>query len=58
MVGTDTDSLIAKRYASEDQNDIISGIYRMEPVAGAMIAKSDACLVKLNRITGSYPQGP
>lgn len=54
----DTGSLIAKRYASEDQNDIISGIYRMVPVEGAMIAKSDAYLVKLNLITGSYTHGP
>jgi len=54
----DTGPLIAKRYASKDQNDIISGIYRMVPVYGAMIAKSDAYLVKLNLITSSYPQGP
>ena len=58
LVRMDADSLIAKRYALEAQSDIISGIYRMIPVEGAMIAKSDAYLVRLNLITGSYPQGP
>jgi hypothetical protein len=53
----DTGSLIAKRYASKDRNGIISGIYRMVPLEGAMIAKSDAYLVELNLISGSYPQG-
>ncbi len=58
LARVDTESLIAKRYVSEDQSDIISGIYRMVPIEGAMIAKSDAYLVKLNLITDSYPQGP
>jgi len=53
----DTGSLIAKRYASKDGNEIISGIYRMVPVKEAMIAKSDAYLVRLNLISGSYPHG-
>jgi hypothetical protein len=53
----DTGPLIAKRYASKDRNEIKSGIYRVVPVEGAMIAKSDAYLVELNIISGSYLQG-
>jgi hypothetical protein len=53
LARVDTGSLIAKRYVSKDQKDIISGIYRLVPVNGAMIAKSDAYFVKLNLITGS-----
>ena len=51
-------AVIAKRYASNDKSDTISGIYKMLPVDGAMIAKSDALLVKLDVITGNYFNGP
>lgn len=51
-----TGPLIAKRYASRDGNEIKSGIYRIVPVGG-VIAKSDAYLVELNLISGSYPKG-
>ena len=50
-----TGSLIAKRYASKDGNEIKSGIYRVVPLEG-VIAKSDAYLVELNLISGSYAQ--
>jgi len=50
--------VIAKRYESKDGNEIKSGIYRIVPLEGGMIAKSDAYLVELNLISGSYPQGP
>lgn len=54
----DAGSVIAKRYESKDGNEIKSGIYRIVPLEGGMIAKSDAYLVELNLISGSYPQGP
>lgn len=49
---------IAKRYALSDKNDIISGYYNLLPVDGAVIAKSDALLVKLDVVSGSYINGP
>ncbi len=50
-------SVIAKRYALKPANEIISGLYRLSPVDGAMIAKSDALLVKLDVIAGNYVNG-
>lgn len=50
--------LIAKRYALAGQNGIISGYYNLLPADGAMIAKSDALLVKLDVVSGNYINGP
>ena len=52
----DTGSVIAKRYASKDGKEIKSGIYRIMPVEGDMIAKRYEYLVELNLISGSYMQ--
>ena len=49
---------IAKRYASKDGTAIKSGIYKIVPVEGAMIAKRYAYLVELDLISGSYIQVP
>jgi len=53
-----SEALIAKRYALSDKNGIISGYYNLLPADGAMIAKSDALLVKLNVISGNYINSP
>lgn len=55
---TDHGAVIAKRYALKPPNDIISGLYTLSPVAGVMIAKSDALLVKLELITDNYANEP
>ena len=54
----DTGSVIAKRYASKDGKEIKSGIYRIMPLEGDMIAKRYEYLVELNLISGSYLHGP
>jgi hypothetical protein len=53
-----SEALIAKRYALSDKTGIISGYYNLLPADGAMIAKSDAFLVKLKVISGNYINGP
>jgi len=54
---TDLGAVIAKRYALNPPNGIISGLYTLSPVAGEMIAKSDALLVKLDVIADNYANG-
>ena len=49
---------IAKRYALTPPNTIKTGLYTLLPVDGAMIAKSDALLVKLDVIANNYTNGP
>ena len=51
-------SVIAKRYALKSPNDIISGLYKLEPADGSMIAKRYALLVKLDVIADNYINGP
>ena len=46
--------LIAKRYESRSWNPMRSGVYRLIPAGGEGIAKSDACLVKLDVLPMSY----
>ena len=50
--------MIAKRYALKSPNDIISGLYKLEPADGSMIAKRYALLVKLDVIADNYINGP
>ena len=50
--------MIAKRYALKSANKIISGLYNLYPVDEAMIAKSDALLVKLDVVSLNYANGP
>jgi len=56
--GVELGSKIAKRYALKPPNGIISGLYKLLPIDGAMIAKSDALLVKLNVVSNNYINGP
>ncbi len=51
------EGLIAKRYESTDCNRMRSGVYRLIPAEGGGIAKSDAYLVKLDILSGTYPRG-
>jgi hypothetical protein len=51
------EGLIAKRYESTTWNRMRSGVYRLIPEGGEGIAKSDAYLVKLDILSGIYPQG-
>jgi len=51
------EGLIAKRDESRGWNPMRSGVYRLIPAGGGGIAKSDAYLVKLDVLSGSYPQG-
>jgi hypothetical protein len=51
------EGLIAKRDESRSWNAVRSGVYRLIPAGAEEIAKSDAYLVKLDVLSGSYPQG-
>ena len=51
------EGLIAKRYESRSWNPMRSGVYRLIPVGGEGIAKSDAYLVKLDILPNTYPPG-
>jgi len=51
------EGVIAKRYESTDWNRMRSGVYRLIPEGVGGIAKSDAYLVKLDILPGTYPRG-
>jgi len=54
----DASARIAKRYASSDQIDVKSGVYKIVPVDGSSIAKRYALIVKLDVISDNYAHGP
>ena len=54
----DASARIAKRYASSDQIDVKSGVYKIVPVDGSSIAKRYALIVKLDVISGNYAHAP
>jgi hypothetical protein len=54
----DASARIAKRYASSDQIDIKSGVYKIIPVDGSSIAKRYALIVKLDVISNNYTHTP
>lgn len=48
----------AKRYASSDQIDIKSGVYRLVPIDGFSIANRYALIARLDVISGNYAHAP
>jgi hypothetical protein len=54
----DASAPIAKRYASSDQIDIKSGVYKIIPVDGSSIAKRYALIAKLDVISDNYTHTP
>jgi hypothetical protein len=50
-------AVIAKKYASEADLCVPSGVYRLEPAGGGMIAKMDAWMVKIDVIARPYAAG-
>ena len=54
----DASARIAKRYASSDQIDVKSGVYKIIPVDGSSIAKRYALIVKLDVISDNYVHAP
>ena len=46
------------RYASSDQIEVKTGVYKIVPVDGPSIAKRYALIVKLDVISVNYAHGP
>ncbi len=54
----DASARIAKRYASSDQIDVKSGVYKIIPVDGSSIAKRYALIARLDVISNNYAHAP
>jgi hypothetical protein len=54
----DASARIAKRYASSDQIDVKSGVYKIIPVDGSSIAKRYALIARLEVISNNYTHTP
>jgi hypothetical protein len=50
-------AVIAKKYASEADLCVPSGVYRLQPAGGGVIAKMDAWTVKIDVIARPYAHG-
>lgn len=56
--GSECPDVLAKMDVLTTWNNDISGYYRLVPLGVERIAKMDELVVRLDVITGSYPQGP
>ena len=54
----DASARIAKRYAASDQMGVKSGVYKIVPVDGSLIAKRYALIARLDVISGNYAHAP